>query len=82
MKPKFWFECGMITTFRPAFNKCRDNFEVEEVLRKIRVIKPDNKTNTGEHKLVVFFSSKTRAYNFIDRLNAYLSHYETCIKNS
>lgn len=73
MEPgKYWFECAMISTCKPVFDKCADNYEVETMLRDARVIHKRTKTDTESSALVVLFASEKAGDSFIERLNAFL----------
>jgi hypothetical protein len=71
-KPYWWFDCAMVSTCEPVFNHCDSNHEVESELRKAKVLRKNNRTDTEMCSLVVLFSSEKAGNNFIDRLNAYL----------
>ncbi len=68
----YYFDCAMITACKPVFDRCSDNYEVEDVLRKAKVILPQNQTDTESCALVLNFSSRKAGEAFIDRLNRYL----------
>lgn len=70
---KFWFECSMISTCKPVFDKCGDNYDVEKILRRAHVLLPSNRTDTESCALVVNFSSRASGEGFINRLNNYLA---------
>jgi hypothetical protein len=70
---KAWtFDCSMICTCEPLFDDCDSNYEVEEKLRKAKVLTGRSDTDTESCALVVRFSSQKSADAFIDRLNKYL----------
>lgn len=71
-KPYWFFDCGMISTCKPVFDKCDSNHDVEKVLRKAGVIRKNNRTDTESSALVVLFSSASAGEGFIKRLNTYL----------
>lgn len=66
------FKCAMVSSCKPIFNNCKNNYEVEEKLRTARVIHRSTATNTEKGALVVNFQSMNTAKHFIDRLNKYL----------
>jgi hypothetical protein len=72
-KPYWFFDCGMISTCKPVFDKCESNHDVEKVLRKAGVIRKNNMTDTESSALVVLFSSAKSGEAFIQRLNVYLA---------
>ena len=72
-KHRFYFECAMVSACSPVFNKCSDNYDVERELRKANVLRKNNTTDTETCALMVLFSNKKSALNFIDRLNKYLA---------
>jgi hypothetical protein len=67
-----WFECAMISTCHPVFDACSDNHDVEQVLRKARVIGRHDQTDTESCALVVNFRTVSQGRAFIRRLNKYL----------
>ena len=70
---KVWsFDCSMISTCEPIFDKCDNNHDVEDVLREAKVISARNQTDSESCALVVRFSSQDSADAFIWRLNTYL----------
>jgi hypothetical protein len=75
-KPYWYFNCAMISTCDPAFNKCEDNYDVENVLRKNKVIRKGTKTDTESCALNVMFATERGGENFIKRLNKYLEKYK------
>ena len=72
----FWFECGMISTCCPLFDHCDSNHDVEDELRKNKVLRKNNSTDTESSALVVLFTSKKAGIKFVERLNAYLTKKE------
>lgn len=68
----WWFECAMVSSCAPLFNGCDSNYEVEDLLRKAKVLDRRNQTDTESCALVVNFSSEKSGQKFIDRLNAFL----------
>jgi hypothetical protein len=71
-KPYFWFEAAMISTFPGYFEGCQSNYEVETILRKAKVIRKDNRTDTESCALLVLFSNRKSGEKFIERLNKWL----------
>jgi hypothetical protein len=71
-KKVFWFECAMVSACAPLFDHCDSNYEVEDLLRKAKVLHKRNQTDSESCALVVNFSSEKSAQKFIDRLNAFL----------
>lgn len=69
----YWFEASMISTCKPVFKDCSSNYDVESALRKAKVIRKNNRTDTESSALVVLFASRKAGEAFIDRLNNYLS---------
>mgnify|MGYP001485345927 CR=1 FL=1 len=72
-KHRFYFECAMVSTCSPVFNRCSDNYDVERELRNANVLRKNNTTDTETCALMVLFSNKKSALNFINRLNKYLA---------
>jgi hypothetical protein len=70
--PYWYFDCAMVSTCEPVFDHCDSNYEVEDELRKAKVLRKNNRTDTEMCSLVVLFSSESAGNNFIDRLNKYL----------
>lgn len=69
----WWFECSLSFVFRQrGIMDVEDNYEVEERLRRAGVIKHNNLTATETCAMVVCFSSRVAARNFIGRLNEYI----------
>jgi hypothetical protein len=68
----YWFECAMISRCSPVFDRCDDNHDVEDLLRKQKVILPTNQTDSESCALVVNFSSQKAGEAFVNRLNKYL----------
>lgn len=62
----------MCSVVPEVFGNCDSNYEVEDMLRKHKVIRQANKTDTESCALVVNFSSRRTAENFIKRLNIFL----------
>jgi len=70
---KRWsFSWAMIGACRPLFDDCFGNCEVEDKLRKAKVIRKNNSTDSESCQLWVYFSKRESAEKFIDRLNNYL----------
>ena len=67
-----WFDCSMISTCAPAFDDCDSNHDVEDILKRAKVIHPKNLTDSESCALVIEFKSKKSGEKFIDRLNTYL----------
>lgn len=68
----YWFGVAMISSCKPVFDKCFDNYQVEDALREAGVILPETETDTESCCLVVLFPTRKAGEAFIDRLNTYL----------
>lgn len=68
---QFWFEAGMISSCKPLFDTCADNYEVEDKLIAGGVV-TGLETDIEGSAFVANFATKKEAEGFIDRLNAYL----------
>jgi len=68
-----WSFCSaMVGLCRPIFDECFGNCEVEDVLRKAKVIRANNKTDSETCQMWVYFSKKESGEKFIERLNKYI----------
>lgn len=70
--PRYWFECAMVSACEPLLDSCEDNHDVEERLRKARVIQSQDETDSEMCALVVRFKTEAQGAAFIARLNSYL----------
>jgi len=70
------FDCAMISSCQPIFDNCNSNYDVERVLRKARVIRDQDRTDTETCALVVLFKTRKAGQGFITRLNHYLQKQE------
>ena len=71
-KYPYWFEAAMVDSFSPIFDSCSDNHDVEDRLRRAKVLLPSNKTDTESCALVCLFSKKASYLSFMKRFNAYI----------
>lgn len=72
----FYFDCGMVHTCKPTFDRCDTNYDVEAVLRKAGVIRKNNRTDTESCSLVVLFSTRKAGEAFLARLNKFLEAHQ------
>jgi hypothetical protein len=72
----WFFDCAMISSCKPVFDNCSDNYDVERVLRKEGIIRRGMKTDTESCALVVMFSTKDGGQKFIARLNKFLVEHQ------
>lgn len=71
-KYPYWFSAAMISSCKPLFNKCEDNYEVEALLKKAGVLNADCYTDTESCEMVVLFKQRKHGTAFLSRLNKYL----------
>jgi signal transduction histidine kinase len=71
-KSLWYFDCAMNTSCPEVFGHCEDNYEVEQILRKAKVLTAKSSVDTESCALVVNFSTKNAATAFISRLNKYI----------
>jgi hypothetical protein len=70
--PRYYFTCAMVSTCEPLFNGCYDNYDVESLLIKNKVITKACEADSESCQMFVNFKRKDTAKRFIDRLNKYL----------
>lgn len=66
----------LIESCAPVFDDCPTNYEVEDKLRKAKVIHDRNNTDSESGGFGICFSSRKSGEKFIDRLNKYLQEHE------
>ena len=71
-RPYWYFSAAMISTCSPLFDDLDDNHEVEAVLRRQKVVRKNNRTDSESCEFVINFSTEKAAVAFIERLNDYL----------
>lgn len=70
-----WFFNQDIKTWcSPLFTHCKDNYDIEALLLKARVIGLDDVSDTEAESLIINFSDRASAHVFIDNLTAYIDH--------
>lgn len=69
---KWFFTGAMISATSPLLDHLDSNYDFERLLRKHKVLRKNNKTDTEMCQFWVYFSSKKAGENFIDRLNKFL----------
>jgi len=70
----YTFTAAMVDSCRPIFDWCESNYEVEELLRKKKIIRTGKgcMTDSESCQMFVYFKRKDGVNNFIKRLNKYL----------
>jgi len=70
----FTFTAAMVETCQPIFNGCESNYEVEDILKKAKVIRTGKgcMTDSESCQFFIYFKRKDGANNFFKRLNKYL----------
>ena len=58
--------------FQRFFGECGNNYDVEDLLTKARVIRVNNLKDSEYSAVGIYFRSEKAARGFIDRLNAYV----------
>lgn len=58
----------------PLFAHCKDNYDIEALLIKARVIGLDDVSDTEADELIINFPNREAAHLFIDNLMAYIDH--------
>lgn len=71
--PKWTFTASMVGTCEPLFNECDSNYEVEEKLRKAKVIHPKTESDSESCQMFIYLSNRKSCEKFVERLNAYLA---------
>lgn len=56
----------------PLFVHCKDNYDIEALLIKARVIGLDDVSDTEADELIINFPNREAAHLFIDNLTSYL----------
>jgi len=56
--------------------RCRNNYEVEDILKSERVVFPSNLSDPEHCTYVVYFKTLLSGKKFIDRLNAFIARSE------
>ena len=71
-RPYWYFTAAMVSTCAPLFDGLDSNHEVEDLLRKKKVIRKNNTTDSEYCQFFIYFSSVKSGMAFIERLNEYL----------
>jgi hypothetical protein len=70
---KDWtFHGAMISTCSPVLDDLDDNHDFEARLRRAKVLRKNNRTDTESCEFWAYFSSQKAGMAFVERLNEYL----------
>jgi hypothetical protein len=80
---KDWtFTGAMISTCAPLFDEGdMDNHDFEAVLRRKKVLRKNNRTDSESCQFWAYFSSKKSAMAFVARLNEYLAKRASSLRD-
>jgi hypothetical protein len=78
----FFFSFAMISTCAPLFDELHDNYAVEKLLAKAKVLTKADLTDSETCALCVYFKTRAQGERFIKRLNKYLLKWAKRIQNA